>query len=204
MSTHEDLPAGAVSERGFTIIEGLVATAILMIVAIGILPLFTNAILNNSRGSDSTTASNFGKTVVENLAQEPFNNPDLTLASGTTQKLTNEWWKPGAGPINDSTQGWQSTAPSSSTFTTWTRTTSIQQYGVRDILNSQAPAAGSLQGVLSTPLDGSAQSNFVQLKLITVTVQSSKINTVNSLGGGKQGAILGGGETIVLQMVKAL
>jgi Tfp pilus assembly protein PilV len=200
----EDLPAGAVSERGFTVIEGLVATALLLIVAIGILPLFANSILNNTRGSDSTTASNFGKTAVENLSQQTFNSPDLTIAGGSTQKLTNEWWKPGAGPINDSTQGWQATAPSAATFTTWTRATSIKEYGVRDILTTQDPVAGSLQGVLTTALDGGTQPNFVQLKLITVTVQSSKINTVNTLGGGSRGAILGGGETIVLQMVKAL
>ncbi|HZF09742.1 MAG TPA: type II secretion system protein [Thermoanaerobaculia bacterium] len=199
----EDLPAGVVSERGFTVVEGLVATAILLIVAIGVLPLFTNAILNNSRGADSTTASNFGKTTIENLSQQQFNSTDLTITSGT-QKTTNEWWKPGAGPINDSTQGWQTTAPSASTFTTWTRITSVQQYGVRDILNSQVAAPGSLQGVLSTPLASGTQPNFVQLKLITVTVQSSKLNTVTALGGGKQGAVLGGGEAIVLQMVKAL
>jgi len=190
------------SERGFTVIEGLVATAILLIVAIGVLPLFTSSILNNTRGSDSTIASNFGKTTVENLSQQPFGGPDLTIPGGATQKVTNEWWKPGAGPINDSTQGWQSTAPSGSTFTTWTRTTTVQQYGVRDILNSQD--SSGLKGTLSTALSGSTQPNFVQLKLITVNVQSSKINTVNTLGQGNRGAILGGGETIILQMVKAL
>jgi len=191
---NEDLPAGAASERGFTVIEGLVATAILLIVAIGILPLFANSIANNSRGSDSTTASNFSKTVVENLAQVPFNGVDVTIAGGSTQKLVSEWWKPGAGPINDMTQGWQATPPTGTTFTTWTRSTSVQQYGVADVLNT---------GSLVTPLDGGTQPNFVQLKLITVTVQSSKINTVNTLGGGHQGALLGGGENIVLQMIKA-
>lgn len=182
------------AERGFTVIEGLVATAILLIVAIGILPLFANSIANNSRGSDSTTASNFGKSALENLSQMPFNNTSLAIGSGATQKVLSEWWKPGAGPINDTTQGWQSTAPTSTQFTTWTRSTTVEEFGVRDILNS---------GKFVTPLDGSTQANFVQLKRVTVNVQSSKINTVNALGGGKQGAVLGGGENIVLQIVKA-
>jgi type II secretory pathway pseudopilin PulG len=191
---NEHPPASSLGERGFTFIEGLVATAILLVVAIGILPLFANSISNNSRGSDSTTASNFGKTALENLAQMPFNGTDLLIASGSTQKVLSEWWKPGTGPINDPTQGWQSTSPTSSTFTTWTRSTTVEEFGVRDVLNN---------GALVTPLDGSTQANFVQLKRITVNVQSSKINTVTALGAGHQGAVLGGGENIVLQMVKA-
>src|SRR5262249_22676774 len=47
---NENLPAGAGPERGFTLVEGLVATAILLLVAIGIIPLFASSILNNTKG----------------------------------------------------------------------------------------------------------------------------------------------------------
>lgn len=180
---NEKLPAGAGSERGFTMVEGLVATAILLVVAIGIIPLFASAILNNTRGSDSTLASNFSKTNVENLSQMPFTNVALTIPAGQTALTTNDWWKPGNGQINDPSQGWQAGTPSAGTLNTWTRSTMVQQYGLSDVLNN---------GALTTPLDGSTQANFVQLKMVTVNVQSSKA-----------GGILGNGERITVQAVKA-
>jgi Tfp pilus assembly protein PilV len=179
----ENLPAGAGAERGFTIIEGLVATAILLIVAIGIIPLFASSILNNSRGSDSTQASNFSKTSVENLLQMPFGNPALAVPAAGTQLKTDDWWKPGNNKINDPSQGWQAGTPVAGTLNIWTRNTIIQQYGLKDILDT---------GGLVTPLNGATQANFVQLKLITVNVQSSKA-----------GGILGVGERISLQTLKA-
>ncbi|MEA2692276.1 MAG: hypothetical protein QOJ16_1663 [Acidobacteriota bacterium] len=180
---NENSPAGAGLERGFTIIEGLVATAILLIVAIGIIPLFASSILNNSRGSDSTQASNFSKTNVENLLQMPFNNVLLKVPGGSNQLKVDDWWKPGNNKINDPSQGWQAGVPAAGTVNIWTRNTIVQQYGLNDILTNGSP---------TTPLDGNTQANFVQLKLITVNVQSSKA-----------GGILGVGERIVLQTLKA-
>jgi Tfp pilus assembly protein PilV len=179
----ENLPAGARAERGFTIIEGLVASAILLIVAIGIIPLFASSILNNSRGSDSTQASNFSKSNVENLVSMPFSGAPLTIAAGQTQLKVDDWWKPGNGKINDPTSGWQTGTPSAGTLNIWTRNTIVQQYGLDDVLTNGAP---------TTPLDGNTQPNFVQLKVITVNVQSSK-----------PGGILGVGERISLQTIKA-
>ncbi|HEV7517976.1 MAG TPA: hypothetical protein VGR07_16880 [Thermoanaerobaculia bacterium] len=179
----ENLPAGAGAERGFTIIEGLVASAILLIVAIGIIPLFANSILNNSRGSDSTLATNFSKTNIENLQQMPFSNPLLNVPAGQVKLQADDWWKPGNLKINDPSQGWQVGTPTTGTLNIWTRNTIVQQYGLDDILTNGAP---------TTPLDGSTQANFVQLKTITVNVQSSK-----------PGGILGVGERISLQSIKA-
>lgn len=178
---HENLPAGA--ERGFTIIEGLIATAILLVVAIGIIPLFANSILNNTKGSDSTLATNFSKTSVENLLQLPFTNPSVTVPAGQPSLQVNDWWSPGSGLLNDPSEGWQAGTPSAGTVNIWTRSAVVQQYSMNDILTN---------GSLTTPLDGSTQPNFVQLKMITVNVQSSKA-----------GGILGAGERIGLQMVKA-
>jgi prepilin-type N-terminal cleavage/methylation domain-containing protein len=179
----EKLQEAAGSERGFTLVEGLVAMAILLVVAIGIIPLFASSILNNIKGSDSTLAANFSKTNVESLSRMPFTNPALTIASGSTQKKTDDWWKPGNGRINDPSQGWQAGRPTAGPLNSWTRNTIVEQYGLADILNFGTP---------TTPLDGSTQPNFVQLKMVTVNVQSSK-----------PGGILGNGERITVQSLKA-
>src|SRR6185369_7870572 len=107
----ENLPAGAGAERGFSLIEGLVATAILLIVAIGVLPLFASSILNNTRGSDSTQASNFGKSALETAVTLPVDNTAVLIPAGQTKLQVDEWWKPGNGKINDPTQGWTTIPP---------------------------------------------------------------------------------------------
>jgi Tfp pilus assembly protein PilV len=177
----ENRPVGTAGERGFTIIEGLVATAILLVVAIGVIPLFASAILNNSKGSDSTTASNFSKTNVENLLALPFTGPNMTITAGNKLEV-DDWWKPGNGKINDPTQGWTLTAPSTTTIATWNRVTTIQQYQTEDILTD---------GALTTPLDTSVSSQ-AGLKMVTV-----------SLASRKPGGILGNGERITVQMIRA-
>jgi hypothetical protein len=179
----ENLPVGTGAERGFTIIEGLVASAILLIVAIGILPLFASSILNNTRGSDSTTSSNFGKTSIETWETLPFDNISALVPPGQTKLEVDDWWKPGNNNINDPTQGWTTTTPSAATLSTWSRTTTVQQFQSIDAVNN---------GDLSTPYDGSTPDEFVELKLVTTTVQSSK-----------QGGILGGGEHITFKVLKA-
>ena len=179
----ENLPVGTGAERGFTIIEGLVASAILLIVAIGILPLFTSSILNNSRGSDSTTASNFGRSAIETAVTLPVDNAAVDIPAGQTKLILNEWWKPGNGKINDPTQGWVTTAPTAGVLSTWTRQTTIEQFQSIDTV---------IAGDLSTPYDQSVDDRYVQLKLISATVQSSK-----------QGGILGGGQQITFQTLKA-
>jgi type II secretory pathway pseudopilin PulG len=172
------------SERGFTVIEGLIATAILLVVAIGVIPLFASSILNNTRGSDSMLATNFSKTATENLIQIPFNSGAVTVPAGQAQLTVDDWWSPGrTGRLNDPTQGWQAGSPSAGTTNIWTRSTTVQDYSLNDILTS---------GRLTTPLPGGTQPTFVQLKLITVNVRSSK-----------PGGILGAGERIALQSIKA-
>ena len=54
-------------EAGFSLIEALIATGILLMIAIGIIPLFASSILNNTRGADSTTATNFSRSQLESL-----------------------------------------------------------------------------------------------------------------------------------------
>jgi len=49
---------------GFSFIEALIATGIMLIIAVGIIPLFASSVLNNTRGADSTTATNFGRSEI--------------------------------------------------------------------------------------------------------------------------------------------
>lgn len=144
-------------QAGFSIIEVLIAAAILLIITIGILPMFTRAVLSNVSGGQSTLASNYGKTQIETLAEKPFGDTTLTLVAGSTQLMTTDYWTQGsASQIGDANEGFTTTPTASGRgLELWQRTTRIQQFNVFD---------------LATPLDGAAVAGNVHVKAIQVTL----------------------------------
>lgn len=114
-------PAAA---RGLSLVETTIAAALLLLVAVGVLPLFAQALSNNLAGADSSTASNTARSQVEELFQLPFNSNQLTLVTGNElvvesyYSLADEEWKPGPEP------------PDNSDPALWTRTATIRQYSV--------------------------------------------------------------------------
>ena len=151
-------PAG--SSGGFSIIETLVAAVLLLMIAIGILPMFTRSIKNNAEGFDHSQVANFARGRAEEFLQLPFNSPELTLLAGVDRIFDEHYsqntteWVDGAVPVGDNAL--------------FTRTTTIRQFSVTD---------------LTTPLADTASTTTVHLKEITVTVQSTRSGP---LGVGKQ------------------
>jgi len=74
-------------ERGMSLVEALIAMALLLLVAIGILPLFTRAMVNNAAGSEATAVANHARHRLEELGQLPFNNLAMTIEDGN-ERLT--------------------------------------------------------------------------------------------------------------------
>ena len=192
----QEHPSG---EAGFSLVEALVATGILLLIAIGLIPLFASSILNNTRGSDSTVSTNFSRTQVEGLLQLPFNSPSLTVPAAGSQAETDEWWAPGAaGTINDPSEGWVNAAVTpkpASTVSPWSRTTVVSQFSVAALADGQLDPKSEAE-------NGATPANNVHLKLVAVEVDSAK-GAVAAQDTSKFGAVLGGGEKIAIQAVKA-
>ena len=49
--------------------------------------MFTQSMVSNTSGNDSTKAANFARARAEELMQYPFNHPDLTIENGTEKTL---------------------------------------------------------------------------------------------------------------------
>lgn len=154
---------------GFSLIEVLVAAAILLVIALGTVPLFTRAMIANRSGSDSNRVANFTADRAEEFYQYPFGSEALTIAPGDTQRVYDEYfskqddrWQPGTA----------ASAPTGKT-PLWSRTTTIRQFNVND---------------LSMPLDGGALLGEVQIKEIVVSVQAIRASG-NPLGPGKRLAV---------------
>ncbi len=169
-------------DAGFSVIEALVAAAILLIIALGLLPVFSRSINDNVTGNDATQATNGSRTELEELLQIPFNNTRVVVASGNTQTVTKDYYTRGlsnAGTadyeIGSATEGWATDASGRGPVL-WNRTTTVTQYSISDLND----------GKLDTPLDGSTDPDFVHLKQVQVQIDNPK----KDLFGNGQGMTL--------------
>lgn len=181
------------STAGFSVIESLVAALILLFIALGLIPLFARSLRDNTAGNDSTQASNHGKARLEEYLQLPFNNQALTLAAGATTLGTSESWAQGAfDDIGDANEGWWPGAPTDRGRLTWSRNTTVRQFGIADLDD----------GRLDNALPGGTQPIFVHLKEVEVRLETER-DQGNAVGGAFSGAgELGGGRRVVFRVVK--
>lgn len=115
-------------EAGFSLIEALIAIAILLFIALRMIPLFSRSILNNSAGSDHTVASTFAKDELEGLQDAAFGSSALLIDDTEVLRLTTDFWLPGTASVGDET--WVPTPLPTGIKSRWTRTTQVTQYSI--------------------------------------------------------------------------
>jgi prepilin-type N-terminal cleavage/methylation domain-containing protein len=164
---------GPSPESGFSLIEVLVAGAILLVIALGLIPIYFRAIQSNVEGFDYSQVSNWAKSRAEEYLRLPFNSPLLTVPGGGNEieavegySYTEDRWMTEA----------EQQAADGGGKPLFTRTTTVRQFGITDLTN---------------PLPGDAPPTSVHLKEITVSVEGSKT------------AVLGGGKAIAVRVFKS-
>ncbi|HPK64955.1 MAG TPA: prepilin-type N-terminal cleavage/methylation domain-containing protein [Thermoanaerobaculia bacterium] len=70
-------------EAGFSLLEVLIAAALLGLIAVGVLPLFTQSMANNRVGNDATRVSTYATDRTEDLAQVRFLGQEVSWNAGT-------------------------------------------------------------------------------------------------------------------------
>ena len=147
-------------QRGFSMIEALIAAALIGVVAIGVIPMFTRAMSDNMAGSDYTRVSNYARSDEEDFSREPFSNYTTAVTgTGTTGQIVEY--------IDPVSKLWVQVAtlaqvPKNPNIV-WTRTTTYRQYGAKDMDDDQ---------VFDYPLAGGTTAAAVHLMEATVQVQS--------------------------------
>lgn len=169
---------------GLTLIEVLVAALLLLVIALGVLPMFVSAMTSNVSGEKYTEMANYARARAEEFMQLPFSlmdpgnpgaldpNYPLNVVAGT-EHVTNEYysladeiWKPGAPTAGDPAK--------------WLRTTTVRQYNVLEYL------VAIKNGDTPTPLDATATPGSIHLKEVTVTVASPVTSGWARLGAARQ------------------
>jgi prepilin-type N-terminal cleavage/methylation domain-containing protein len=180
MHTLKHLPARRHGDAGFSLIEALIAAAILLIIALGLLPLFSRSISDNVSGNDATQATNGSRTQVEEMLRVPFHNDRLEIPAGAEMVQTKDSWTAGAlDKTGDANEGWW-TDPTGHGTVLWTRTSEVRQYTISDLDD----------GTLDDPKPGGTESAFISFKELTVIVENPKKD------------LFGGGQGITLKVIK--
>lgn len=182
---------------GFSLPEVLVAALLLLIVSLGLIPLFMTAMVNNSYGEESTRLAARGRATVEEFLQLNFDHEDVDVPVGATELMVEQQWNP-------QTRTWVDGAGlvSAASSLRWSRQVRVQQFsinGARDLdgdgvidviegLEDQAGRSGHpdpRDGRFDNPLSGAVNdSQFVHLKSLEVVVAGPHLQlTRTSLGG---------------------
>ena len=159
MTTFPDPSAERRPEAGFSLVEVLIAMALLLLVVIGLLPLFTRSMSNNLQGSEATRVTNIVVDDFERLLSLPFDALPMSLPDGQTTLTAddalllnaNVWHDASSIPPGDQAR--------------FERTTTLRQYNVRDLLDD---------GHLDNPLPGGFTPSEVHIKVVDVEVANPR------------------------------
>ena len=171
--TSREVPPARSGEQGLTLIEIMFASLLFLAVALGVVPMFTQSMVSNASGNDSTKAANFARARAEELTQYPFNHQDLTVEAGS-EKVLEEYYT-----SNDAQ--WHAYPVPDGKNAEWSRTTTIRQYNVDALDDDRVEIAEALPA--------GADPSFIHLKEIQVSVEqggsfftsSAKTITVRTL-----------------------
>jgi type II secretory pathway pseudopilin PulG len=167
---------GRAGERGLSLIEALIAMALLLLVAIGILPLFTRSMVNNAAGSEATQTANHARGQLEDVAQLSFNNVALRLAGGN-QLLTEDAYFSGE-LMEQGDEHWE-TAGNGTGLVLYNRTTRVRQYSLNGLVDSDADnVIDGIEGLtdadddgeFDNPMPDGTATQFLHIKEISVEV----------------------------------
>lgn len=149
---------GRRGEAGFSFLEVVIASLLLLMIAVAVLPMFTEAASSNESGREYTDVSNFARSRAEELMQLNFDAEPLTITTGT-ERLHEEYYSAGF-------QKWLAgTTPASGDRALWLRRTRIHQYEATD-------------RDLTTPLPAGTDSLRIHVKEILVEVRGASAGSL--------------------------
>ena len=151
-------PRGRRGEAGFSFLEVVIASLLLLMIAVAVLPMFTEAASSNETGREYTDVSNAARSRLEELTQLPFNAEPVTVTAGIERlheeyySATSRKWMPGAAPV----------APDRAV---WLRRTRVRQFEATD-------------RDLTTPLPAGTDELRIHVKEIQVEVRGASAASV--------------------------
>lgn len=167
-------------QAGFSMIEVLVAMVLLLVVMVGLLPLFSRSVLENIQGRESTQAGNHGRTELENFIQLGFNNWQLDITAGT--ELTSQMFYTQGSQDQLGDESWVA-SPAATEIAPWQRDTAIRQMGINGVRDNNLDGIidqvlgledDDYDGVFDNLLAAGTIPGAIHLKQVEVQLQGQK------------------------------
>lgn len=151
------------AERGFSLVEALVAGALVLVMMLFVLPLFTRSMTQNVAGRESSISSTHGKWTLEELNQLPLDRIQFELVGGD-ELLNCKYWDASAKQWVEHTC--DAALPGG---TLWHRRTRYRQFAIGDLMNDRQLLDGEAVPA-GTPFE------FVHLRELAVEIQGEREN----------------------------
>lgn len=161
-------------------IEVLVAMGLLLVVLVGLLPLFSRSVIENIEGRESTLVGNFSRSELENFIQLGFNNWELEVTAGTERTSQMFWTSGSTSKVGD--ESWVAAVPAGE-IAPWDRTTAIRQLGINDVRDNNLDGIlDEIVGLEDADYDGQFDNllpagtfpGAIHLKQVEVQLQGQK------------------------------
>lgn len=174
-------------QQGFSLIEVLIALALLTVVLVSLLPLFSRSMAINASGREAGVQSTLGRSEVEELLQLPFNHDLMEVQAGTERVLT-EYWSTG-DPERLGDEAWRPDLPTPGAGlgrqeeVLWQRTTRVRQYALQGVEDTDGDGVvdrilgledADRDGLFDNPLPAGALPATIHIKELDVSVDSRR------------------------------
>lgn len=176
------------NSAGYSLLEVLFASLLLLVVAVSILPLFTRALQSNLAGGRASNMTNFAASDLEAANQRTINHSQYDLEGQQVLSLGEAFWNlvvDGTGSnssIGD--EKWQADDTGSGVFV-WKRSTKVRKYSISDITPLVQPDGTTLSALghpykYDSPL--SLDDSSVHLSEFRVTIRPNQDNLPAATG----------------------
>ena len=176
---------------GYSLIEVLFASFLLLVVAISIIPMFTRALQSNLAGGRASAMATFAASDMEVVNQKTIDHEDYELEGTDFVSVATEYWNMGTDSTDNEgnkylgDEVWQD--DDTTGMILWERTTEVRKYAVSDILPIVDTSGTTLTGygenprIFDLPLKPSEEGSK---HLVEFRVQIKPYGNV--FGAGKQ------------------
>lgn len=169
-------------QGGFSLLEALLAAALVLVITLGIMPLFTTSIVQNVSGRESTLSSNYSRSTAEEMISLPLDRELLRPPVSQISREVCQDYEDGVG--------WDYVICGDPLIgePKWTRELNVQQYSIREIYDADT-ASG--QPTFKNPIPGYAAvsdsrlDSFVHLREVMVITEGQRAPN-SPLGKGRR------------------
>lgn len=168
-------------DAGFSLVEALIASALVLMITLGIMPLFTHAVVQNVSGKESTISTNYSRSSTEELIALPLDREILRPPDGDNSQEVCSDHEPGIG--------WKIVTCGAPVLgqPTWARTLLIQQYNISEIYDGDSAAGVPTfkNPIVGYDLSNSSFDSFVHIRELMVITEGQRTED-SPLGRGRR------------------